>query len=478
MFIINVIMKEINTDLSKLTLKDLKEVCKKYNVIGCTNKKKSDIIEILTNHYKKESNIVEISNILKETKEDIKKTEIIDQNENNKNQKLKFIDLFCGIGGFHQALNRLNSECVFACDIDEKCRKIYEKNYGIKPEGDITKINIKNIPSFDILCGGFPCQSFSNSGKKKGFNDERGNLFENILNIANEKKPLFMFLENVKHIKKIDEGNVYKHIIKRINECGYIVNDDTVFELSPHQLGIPQQRERVIFVCIRKDLYDIKKQIIINPEPIPINLDNIIEKSKIITDKYKISQETEEILNVWDEIINEFDEDESLSPTILCNEFYKTYSEEEFEELPLWKKDYILKNKPLYKKYKNKWDTWYNKNKEILLKKEIFGKLEWQVGKKKKNDSIFNHFIQFRQSGIRVKKGNYFPTLVAIVQTPIYAKEKRYITPRECARLQSFPDSFIIHETDHIAYKQFGNAVNVDVIHFVIKNTFISYGLI
>ena len=286
-----------------------------------------------------------------------------------------------------------------------------------------------------------------------------------------------MFLENVKHIKKIDNGNVFKHIIKRINECGYIVNDSTIFELSPHQLGIPQQRERVIFVCIRKDLYDIKKNIIINPPLIPINLDIIIEKNNKNIEKYKISEETEQILNIWDEIINKFDENENLSPTILCNEFYKKYSNEDFEKLPLWKQDYITKNKPIYNKYKNNWDIWYEKHKSLLLKKEIYGKLEWQVGKKKYNDSIFNHFIQFRQSGIRVKKGNYFPTLVAIVQTPIYAKEKRYITPRECARLQSFPDSFIIHNNDHIAYKQFGNAVNVDVVHYIINNTFITYNL-
>ena len=112
-----------------------------------------------------------------------------------------------------------------------------------------------------------------------------------------------------------------------------------------------------------------------------------------------------------------------------------------------------------------------------MSKKEIYGKLEWQAGVKKENDSIFNYFIQMRQSGIRVKKTDYFPTLVAIVQTPIYAKEKRFITPRECARLQSFPDDFIMCENDHTAYKQFGNAVNVDVVHFVINNVLRLYNV-
>tara|TARA_Y100000389_G_scaffold52592_1_gene48397 strand:+ start:3984 stop:5180 length:1197 start_codon:yes stop_codon:yes gene_type:complete len=397
---------------------------------------------------------------------------------NFRDNNIKFIDLFCGIGGFHQALSKYNSECVMSCDIDNKCREVYELNYGIKPEKNIKDINEKNIPDFDVLCAGFPCQSFSNGGKKKNLNDSRGTLFEDILRIASEKKPKFMFLENVKHIKKIDNGNTFDHIIKRINETGYYVNNkDTIFELSPHNLGIPQQRERVIFVCIRDDIYDSNKIIDFKLPNKKINLDKIIEKNTNLTNKYKIPKDIENILNIWDEMIEVFDVNETLSPTILCNEFYKNYTDEELNNLPLWKKDYIKKNKPLYEKYKKHWDKWYNNNKEIIQKKEINGKLEWQVGKKKENDTIWNYFIQFRQSGIRVKKTNYFPTLVAIVQTPIYAKEKRYITPRECARLQSFPENFIIHKNDNIAYKQFGNAVNVDVVSYIIELTFNTYSL-
>ena len=124
----------------------------------------------------------------------------------------------------------------------------------------------------------------------------------------------------------------------------------------------------------------------------------------------------------------------------------------------------MTKNKPLLDKYYSIVKPWYDRYKDILTKREIYGKLEWQVGKIKENDDIYNYFIQFRQSGIRVKKPHYFPTLVAITQTPIYGKNKSYISPRECARLQSFPDSYKIHENDKIAYKQFGNAVNVKMI--------------
>ena len=103
------------------------------------------------------------------------------------------------------------------------------------------------------------------------------------------------------------------------------------------------------------------------------------------------------------------------------------------------------------------------------------GMNEWQVGKVKDNDSIFDYFIQLRQSGIRVKKKKYFPTLVAMSQIPVYGKEMRYITPRECARIQSFPESFIIHNDDRQSYKQFGNSVNVDNVRNVVKSTLHTY---
>lgn len=444
-------------NLSKLTKKELLEKCKEHNIQKCSSKTKPQLIELLSNIIPQE------------------KTKPVVIPPVPKDAKFKFIDLFCGVGGFHQALNKLGGHCVFASDIDEHCRNIYEKNYGLRPHGDITKVDPKTIPDFDVLTGGFPCQSFSNSGKKGGFGDKRGQLYENILEIASEKKPSFMFLENVKHIQKIDNGEVFKHILGCIQNTGYHVE---TFELSPHQLGVPQQRERVIFVCIRNDLYDKTKELDMTPPEGPIDFKKIIETDPEKTKKYKISAEHEEILTIWDEMVKEFEVGQSMSPTILCNEFNSDYSVEAFAKLPQWKQDYITKNKPIYQKYKPLWDKWYEKHKSKLSKREIYAKLEWQAGPKKENDSIFNHFIQFRQSGIRVKKSKYFPTLVAIVQTPIYAKERRHITPRECARLQSFPDSFQLHESDQIAYKQFGNAVNVDVVHFVMSRVLKIYNYV
>jgi DNA (cytosine-5)-methyltransferase 1 len=388
-----------------------------------------------------------------------------------------FIDLFCGIGGFHQALAQLNGKCVFACDIDKDCRETYYNNYGLMPKEDITKLDISKIPNFDILCGGFPCQAFSNAGKKKSFDDKRGKLFNYIIDIAKAKKPKFMFLENVKHIRKVDDGKVFQYILDEMDKNGYVLKEDeTIFGLSPHQLGVPQQRERVIFVCIRKDLYDPLKKIQLNiSKNIEINFDKIIDTNEEETQKYKIKEIELEVLNIWDEMIQQMEVGQKLSPTILCHEFYRTYSLEEFTQLPQWKQDYIEKNKPIYEKYKDKWDIWYEKHKDKLQLREIYGKMEWQAGPKLPNDSILNHFIQLRQSGIRVKKKKFFPTLVAIGQIPIYGKEKRHITPRECARLQSFPDTFKLHENGKVSYKQFGNAVNVDVIKKVAEATLTVY---
>ena len=119
------------------------------------------------------------------------------------NKELKFIDLFCGIGGFHQALKDLGHKCILACDIDKPCREVYKKNYGIEPINNVKDINPEKLEDFDIICAGFPCQAFSNGGKKLCFEDSRGLLFDEIIRIAKVKKPSFMFLENVKHILTI-----------------------------------------------------------------------------------------------------------------------------------------------------------------------------------------------------------------------------------------------------------------------------------
>ena len=309
------------------------------------------------------------------------------------------------------------------------------------------------------------CQSFSNGGKKAAFKDKRGMLFDEIMRIAKHNKPKFMFLENVKHILKVSDGAVFKYINERIKDLGYVLQ---IFHMSPHNYGIPQQRERIFFVCVRNDIYN-GKEIKLLDVNLGLKAEDIVEENP--DPKYNISDDVRNVLDAWDELIKQFEVGEKLSPTIMMHDAYKNYTDTEFNALPTWRRDYITRNKPLLKKYKKIIDQWYKKYKEILSKREIYGQLEWQTGPVKENESIYNHFIQLRQSGLRVKKSKYFPTLVAITQTPIYGKYKRHITPRECARLQSFPETFKLDPIDRVTYKQMGNSVNVFNVSTVIKST-------
>jgi DNA (cytosine-5)-methyltransferase 1 len=315
------------------------------------------------------------------------------------------------------------------------------------------------------------CQSFSNGGNKKCFEDERGLLFDEIIRIAKTKKPRFMFLENVKHILKVSNGEVIKYIKNKIDITGYTLQ---IFQISPHNYGIPQQRERVYFVCVRNDIYN-GTGIILPKYSGKIEFQKFLDKEEEINPKYFIKDDTLNVLESWDKMVKQFEIGEKISPTIMMNDAFKLYTELEFNSFPKWKQDYITKNKPLIQKYRPQFLEWYNNHLSILQKREIYGKLEWQTGAIKDNDSIFNHFIQIRQSGIRVKKGHYFPTLVAISQIPIYGKEKRYITPRECARLQSFPETFKLSPDDKKSYKQLGNSVNVHNVYTVISSTLKNY---
>jgi len=387
---------------------------------------------------------------------------------------IKFVDLFCGIGGFHIALSKLGANCVLACDKDKDCRTVYKDNFNMDPFPDVKKLDPAKMPDFDVLCAGFPCQSFSNAGKKKTFDDDRGLLFDEIIRIAKVKKPCFMFLENVKHILKVGDGKVIEYILDKLDKTGYTVK---LFNMSPHEYGIPQQRERVYFVCVRKEF--AKSDVTLLRDKIPLDRDSFtqfLDDVNTIDPKYFIDGDVEETLNSWEQMVKKFDVGEKISPTIMVNEFYNIYTDIEFKNLAKWRQDYITKINHCTKNIRHSGMSGI-KNKDIISKREIYAKLEWLVCTIKENDSIFDYFIQLRQSGIRVKKSGYFPTLVAISQIPIYGKEKRYITPRECLRLQSFPETYKISDKDRITYKQAGNSVNVDNVLNVIESTFKHYNI-
>ena len=177
------------------------------------------------------------------------------------NNILTFIDLFAGLGGFHIALESLGCKCVFTSELKEDLQKLYKINFpeASRIEGDITKVDLTSIPHHDILCAGFPCQPFSQAGKRQGFSDEgRGNMFDYICAIIEERgksddKPRFLLLENVSNLKGHDNGNTWSIIQERLDALGYYVSGEI---LSPHQFGIPQHRKRIYIVGLRKDLLD------------------------------------------------------------------------------------------------------------------------------------------------------------------------------------------------------------------------------
>ncbi len=163
----------------------------------------------------------------------------------------KFVDLFAGLGGFRLALESLGGECVYSNEWDKFAQQVYKSNFGECPEGDITQVDETSIPDHDILCAGFPCQAFSISGKRKGFEDSRGTLFFDVARIVKCKRPKIVFMENVKNFATHDEGKTLDVVQATMEELGY-----TFFKkvLNAVDYGMPQKRERIYMVCFRKDL--------------------------------------------------------------------------------------------------------------------------------------------------------------------------------------------------------------------------------
>ena len=158
---------------------------------------------------------------------------------------ITFVDLFCGIGGFHYAAKSLGLRCVFASDIDVTCRNQYEHNFDLRPVGDITRVDVDLIPDHDILFAGFPCQPFSIIGERNGLDDSRGTLFFEILRILKAKRPRAVVLENVRHFSTYENGRVLAQVISGLASFGYDVDWKIMNALD---CGLPQKRERTIVV--------------------------------------------------------------------------------------------------------------------------------------------------------------------------------------------------------------------------------------
>ena len=375
------------------------------------------------------------------------------------NSQFRFIDLFAGIGGFHLAMEQLGGRCVFASEWDEDCKRTYEANYGITPFGDIKKIDERDIPAHDVLCAGFPCQPFSKAGQQLGFGDEtKGTLFFDIERILRHHHTRYIVLENVRNLVAHDNGNTWRTISNHLRALGYRLTPEPLI-VSPHHFGIPQIRERVVILGVRDPQHANEPLHIELPPPHnkeDCAIANILERGPV-EPSYMLSQQEIAEIDMWNEFYQGVRETVIGFP--IWAEWFRFPPE---DDMPEWKKDFIRKNNQLYRNNQRFIDGWLARHNNLAHVTPTMRKMEWQCGDSL--DSAWDALMQKRPSGLRIKRPDCAPALVAIVQVPIIGPARRRMTVREAARLQSFPDAFIPNSDKHQAYKQFGNAVNVEVI--------------
>lgn len=416
---------------------------------------------------------------------------------------MRFVDLFSGIGGFHKALHELGHTCVFASEIDTTLQLAYEKSWGIEPHGDIKKIvkeNIQLIPEHDILCAGFPCQPFSKAGKQEGREDEeRGTLFRYIAKILEFRKPKYFILENVPFIKQHDNEATWKYMENHFKRLKYKVDHEFY---SPQDFGIPQHRKRIFIVGSLEGLSHFSFQEINKLKTRQLDIHEFIETNS--STAKKLPQKNIDCLKLWQEFIDAIPEEIKLPGfPIWSMEFGATYPYDKtfpfrmkIDELGKYKgnfgtglKGFSKKQQfallPSYARVERKFPDWkkryieqnrkfYSDNKKYIqeVMKEIaklpsqsWQKLEWNVGTAERQ--ITNYILQFRASGIRVKKVDFFPSLVCTnTQIPIIGWEQRYISKTEGMKLQSL-EGVILPDNDNAAFKALGNAVNSKIVKII-----------
>ena len=369
-----------------------------------------------------------------------------------------------------------------AAEIDEKAAKVYELNFGHNPLNDVKELAVGaiDIPDFDVLTGGFPCQPFSKSGAQLGTNEARGNLFDDIAEIIRIQKPKVVFLENVKNLVGPKHFDEWTRIIAVLRDLGYRTSD-LPSEFSPHVLprnlgGRPQHRVRIfITATLNPNELGINTE---RPEPVirlsdghsqRWNLASDLPMDLKVPETYNLTSEEVIWLSAWDEVIQRWQSKNSdkFPGFPIWSDSWTLESPSDYEILPLWKKRFIDQNRKFYagdKTFLDRWLTQWKVRENFPTTKRKF---EWQAGNL---NSVWDCLIQFRPSGIRVKNSDYIPTLVALNQTPIYGPLRRRLTEREVSRAQGFPEGYAFGDQAITStYKQMGNAVNVGVIAHVLR---------
>lgn len=413
---------------------------------------------------------------------------------------IKLIDLFAGVGGIRigatQALQEfgIESKCVLSSEIDEKACETYYLNFGEYPSGDIH--NIIDIEPFDFLLAGFPCQPFSYAGKRKGFGDTRGTLFFEIERILDNYKPKAFLLENVRGLYTHDKGRTFETIINKLHELGYGTYD---LLLNSSNFGVPQNRVRLYILGIKgcnpkmslvtdlgaPDSHAFKKEFeqldlfSYNKHYNKAVVKDILEDS--VSDKYYCSERFESQLRsvIGDDLsklhgyrLIDYRGGKSLHSWEIGAKGQCSKEEIQFMNL-------LIQNrrKPIFGTHQD--------GKKLTLE---------QIKTFYKDDNILSVINSLKTKGyLKEENGKYNPVCgnmsfevfkfldpesISITLTSsdanrlgvVQNNRPRRITPRECARLQGFPDTFIINPSDSYAYKQFGNSVSVPVIKAVVQD--------
>lgn len=426
---------------------------------------------------------------------------------------MKFVDLFAGLGGFRVALERLGHECVFASEIDAQLQTLYSQNFleGPPIQGDI-RLAIDQVPKHDVLCAGFPCQPFSKSGTQAGLSDTTsGTLFHEIRKILEDHRPKFVLLENVGNFERHDGGRTWSVVRKSVQELGYEIKGTQHMAsggeglLSPHHLGFPHHRERFFAVAALDGL---------PARPFPArnrmaatSMAGVVQTQDELSDRDRhetqIGDQHQRCIEHWNSFLAALPEGRFALPSfpIWGDEFDATYpyyettpwaeasyafaskngssaSWEDFDALPSyartkvdvfprWKVHFIRSNRAWLSEIRQELPAgWVTRLQEFS---PSLRKLEWNCQGEERD--LWKHILQFRPSGLRVKRYANSPSLVAMTSTqiPILGPEKRHLSRLEGLRLQGFPDDFQIPESRNATFQALGNAVHVGVVHAIAK---------